>query len=91
MERILKTGSWQRENEKHQRERGVDLNPGFKAKYDQRKVPLQGIGDGVLRQWCLVVDFVVACSVLCSSPSCYQTFNKSDTQSTFVAVVFVGE
>ena len=33
----MKTGSWQRENEKQQRERGVDLNPGFKAKYDQRE------------------------------------------------------
>ena len=39
MERIFKAGSWQRENENHQKERGVDLNPGFKAKYDQRKSP----------------------------------------------------
>ena len=50
----------------------------------REKVPLQGIGDGVSRQWCLVVDFKLL-PVLCSAPvpSCYRKLSiKSDTQST---------
>ena len=50
----------------------------------REKVPLQGTGDGVSRQWCLVVDFKLL-PVLCSTPvpSCYPKPSvKSDTQST---------
>ena len=50
----------------------------------REKVPLQGMGDGVSRQWCFVVDFKVL-PVLCSAPvpSCYSKLSvKSDTQST---------